>query len=81
MSFWASQAGNFKNLRMLPRQHAKNHIIDGSACTKAFSKICFHFQNTFYSQNVALFLKGVSLCTNSFTDEVMLKNNEIHIKL
>ena len=37
MSFWASQAGNFKNLRMLPRQHVqKNHIIDGPACTWLF---------------------------------------------
>ena len=34
VNFWASQTGNFKNLRMLPRQHVqKNHIIDGPACT------------------------------------------------
>ena len=33
VKFWASQAENFKNLCMLPRQHVqKNHIIDGPAC-------------------------------------------------
>ena len=34
VKFWASQVGNFKNLRMLPWQHVqKSHIIDGPACT------------------------------------------------